>query len=379
MSPIYLDYNASTPIDKEVAAAMLPFLHEYHGNPGSSHWYGRKCREAIEQARQQVAALIGCRGDEIVFTSGGSEANNFAIQGVAFANHNDRNYLITSAIEHPAVAQVCKHLEQHGYRTTYLPVDHTGRVSPDDLKATLTSRTALVSIMHANNEVGTIQPISKLAEIAHAHDLIFHTDAAQSLGKIPVNVDELGVDLLSIAGHKLYAPIGVGALYVRRGTKLQKFIHGAGQERGWRAGTENVLGIVGLGKACELAQRDFDKNRAYLATMRQRLIEGLQQSPEGIRVNTPLDNSLPNTLSVSFRGVQAYELLQRIGDHLAVSAGSACHSDSVEISSVLRAMHVPQDFALGTLRLSVGKQTTATEIVQAVEILAEVVKELRTD
>lgn len=252
MKPIYLDYNATTPILPEVAAAMQPFLSEFFGNPSSTHWYGVQTKKAVEKARKQVADLLGCQPDEVIFTSGGSESNNYAIKGVAHSLRNRGNHIITSSIEHPAVIEVCNYLEQNGFKVTYLPVNSDGIVDLDSLAKSISSQTILITIMHANNEVGTIQPIAEIAEIAHMHDILLHSDAAQSVGKIATKVEELSVDLLSVAGHKLYAPKGIGALYIRRGIKLEKQIHGADHERNLRAGTENVLEIVGLGEACTI-------------------------------------------------------------------------------------------------------------------------------
>ncbi|HWP47701.1 MAG TPA: cysteine desulfurase family protein [Candidatus Limnocylindrales bacterium] len=376
MKPIYLDYNATTPIDLEVAETMQPYLYEHFGNPSSSHWYGIQAKKAIEKAREQVADLLGCSPEEIIFTSGGSESNNHAIKGVAFAYGHKGHHIITSTIEHPAVINVCKYLETQGFQVTYLPVNKFGLVEVETLAKALTPQTILISIMHANNEVGTLQPLSEIARIARQHGVIFHTDAAQSVGKIPTNVDELGVDLLSLAGHKLYAPKGIGALYIRRGIQLQKLIHGAGHERNLRAGTENVIGIVGLGKACEIAKRDLSRNLFTLKKMRDRLHKGLEQKLDQIRLNGHPEKRLPNTLSIGFANLEANTLLSRM-EGLAVSAGSACHSGSVEISSVLAAMKVPLEYALGTIRFSTGKMTTEEEIDQAIEIVVKAVQQIR--
>ena len=379
MQPIYLDYNATTPIAPEAAEAMLPFLYEQFGNPSSSHPYGVVAKRAVETARAQVAALLGCRPVEVTFTSGGTESNNYALKGAALARRERGNHIITSAIEHPAVIEVCKWLETQGFRVTYLPVDACGQVDPADLERALTAETILVSVMHASNEVGTIQPIAALAEIAHRAGALVHTDTAQSLGKIAVQVDELGVDLLSIAGHKLYAPKGIGALYVRRGTELALFMHGAGQEAGRRPGTENVLEIVGLGKACELAQRDLEKNAAHFRQMRDRLHQVLldELGEESVRLNGHPEQRLPNTLSLSFRRVEANTLLAEIGASVAASAGAACHTGKVDVSAVLQAMQVPTEWAMGTVRFSVGRGTTGDEIDRATVIVAQAVRHLR--
>jgi cysteine desulfurase len=377
MKPIYLDYNSTTPIDPEVVEAMRPYLEEHFGNPSSSHWYGAQTRQAVENARQQVARLLNCRADEIIFTGGGSEANNMAIKGIAFANRQQGNHIITSAIEHPAVTEVCRYLEENGFRITYLPVDEYGRVDPVIVEKAITPQTILITIMHANNEVGTIQPISKIAKIAKANGIAMHTDAAQSLGKIPAWVDELGVDMLSVAGHKLYAPKGIGALYVRRGIKLQKLIHGADHEQNRRAGTENVLEIVGLGKACEIAGRDLEENMPNLREKRDRLYQRLAEALENIRLNGPPGERLPNTASISFRGIEADVLLSKMGG-VAASAGAACHADAVTISATLSAMKVPLEYAKGTIRFSAGKMTSTAEIDKVAQIVIESVKKLRS-
>lgn len=376
MKPIYLDYNATTPIDPQVAGAMKPYLEEMFGNPSSSHWYGIQTRKAVEQARAEVAEFLNCRPEEIIFTSGGSESNNYAIKGTALANLDRGNHIITSAIEHPAVTEVCKFLESRGFLVTYLPVDETGLVEPGAVEEAITPQTILITIMHANNEVGTIQPIAEISRIAKTHGILMHSDAAQTPGKIPVQVDDLGVDLLSIAGHKIYAPKGIGALYIRSGVKLEKLIHGADHERNLRAGTENVLEIVGLGAACRIAGRDLPKTMAHQKKMRERLWEGISTQLEDIRLNGHPERRLPNTLSVSFASIEADTLLSEM-DGIAASAGAACHSDSVDISPTLQAMGVPVDFAMGTIRFSTGKMTTADEIDKAIEIIVKAVERLK--
>jgi cysteine desulfurase len=319
MRRIYLDYNASTPIDPAVAAAMKPFLEDHYGNPSSGHWAATTAKAALETARGQVAALLGCQNDEIVFTSGGSEANNLALKGVFFALRDKGDHIITTRIEHPAIIAPCRFLERQGARVTYLPVDGTGRIDPDDLRKAITPRTILVSIMHANNEVGTIQPIEDCARIAHEHGVLFHTDAAQSVGKVPTSVNELGVDLLSIAGHKVYAPKGVGALFVRRGVSVEPLIHGAGHEGGRRAGTESALLAVGLGKACELARDLTPMDR--VRTLRDRFWQSLQeQFGDRVALNGHPTHRLPNTLNVSFVGRIGAEILGRL-DGVAASTG----------------------------------------------------------
>ena len=378
MKPIYLDYNATTPIDPEVVEAMRPYILERFGNPSSSHWYGTQSKNAVETARNQVANLLNCNPDEVVFTGGGSESNNYAIKGVAFANQEKGKHLITSSIEHPAVIEVCKYLQQKGFQVTYLPVDQFGQVDPRSVEKVITSSTILISIMHANNEVGTIQPIAEIAEIARSHGIAFHTDAAQSVGKIPTTVDNLGVDLLTVAGHKLYGPKGIGALYIRRGIQLEKLIHGADHEQGRRAGTENVLEIVGLGKACEIAKRDLNKNMDHTQKMRDLLYQELKAELDELKLNGHPKNRLPNTLSVSFKNIEANKLLAKI-DRVAVSAGAACHSDSVKVSSVLQAMQVDLEYAMGTIRFSTGKMTTVEEVKETAVIFVETARRLQAE
>jgi cysteine desulfurase len=377
VKPIYLDYNATTPHDPEVIAAMRPFLDTEFGNPSSSHWYGIAPKRAVENAREQTARILNCQPSEIVFTSGGTESNNHAIAGTAHALKDKGRHIITSAFEHPAVLEVCRHLDGAGFETTYLPVGADGVVDPADVEAAIRPTTILITIMHANNEVGTIQPIAGIAAIAKAHGIVLHTDAAQSVGKIPTDVQAMGVDLLSVAGHKVYAPKGIGALYVRTGLNVAKFCYGAGQEMGRRAGTENVLEIVGLGKACEIALRDLDRNMARMKYLRDRLHEGLLGRLHSVRLNGHIEQRLPNTLNLSLKGVEANRILEDIGPEVAASAGAACHSDSVDISHVLKAMEVPLEWAKGTLRFSLGKMTTADEIDRAINLVADAVTKQR--
>jgi cysteine desulfurase len=376
MKPIYLDYNATTPIDPEVAAAMLPYIREHFGNPSSSHAFGVEARRGVERARELVAALLNGRPAEFLFTSGGTESNNHAIKGVARAHRSRGNHIITSAFEHPAVTEVCEYLAADGFEITWVPVDAHGIVDVEALEKAITKKTILVSVMHANNEVGTVQPIGDIVRIARGRGILVHTDAAQSAGKIPVDVSELGIDLLSMAGHKLYAPKGVGVLYVREGVRLEKFMHGAGHEAGRRAGTENVIGIAGLGAACGAARRDLAANMDRMKRTRDRIEEGLLGAVEDVRVNGHPESRLPNTLSVSLRGVDAGALLQAM-EGLAASAGAACHGNAVELSRTLRAMAVPIEWARGTIRLSTGKYTTEGEADRAVEIIAGAVRKMR--
>jgi cysteine desulfurase len=365
MPPIYLDYNASTPVDPAVAAAMQPFLKDAFGNPSSGHWASTPAKAALEEARGQVAALLGAALDEIVFTSGGSEANNLAIKGAFFAlNRKGAAHIITSAIEHPAVLAPCRFVQRLGGSVTYLPVDRTGLIDPDDVRRAITPQTLLISVMHANNEVGTIQPIAEIGAIARQHGIRFHTDAAQSVGKIPTKVGELGVDMLTIAGHKLYAPKGVGALYVKRGLELEPLIHGAGHEWGRRAGTESALLGVGLGTACAMAADLAPMNR--IEALRNRLWQALQDRfGEGVAFNGHPTRRLPNTLNVSFVGRIGADILSRLRD-VAASTGSACHSGQIELSPVLAAMRVPERIGMGAIRFSLGRHTTADEIDEVV-------------
>jgi cysteine desulfurase NifS/selenium donor protein len=372
---IYLDYNATTPIDERVADVMLPYLYEHFGNPSSSHIFGIEAKKGVERARAQVADMLGCKVDEIVFTSGGSESNNQAIKGAALANRKKGNHIITSSIEHPAVLEVCSYLRKNVFKVTVLSVDEKGRVNPHDVEKAITPETILISIMHANNEVGTIEPIKEISGIAHSHNVIIHTDAAQSTGKIPVRVDDLGVDLLSISGHKLYAPKGIGVLYIRTGTEIEKIIHGADHERNMRAGTENVLEIVGLGKACELADRYLEDFANQFSELRDQLEREIIRELPWVKINGDLENRLPNTSSISFKGIEANLILSEL-DTIAASAGAACHTDRVDISHVLEAMHVPPEIAMGTIRLSTGRMTTKEDIKLAANEIVQVIKKL---
>jgi cysteine desulfurase len=370
MRRIYLDYNASTPIDPSVAAAMRPFLEGHYGNPSSGHWAAAEAKAAIDRARGQVAALLNCQNDEIVFTSGGSEANNLALKGVFFALRDKGDHIVTTAIEHPAIIEPSRFLERLGGRVTYLPTDGTGRIDPDDLRRAITPRTILVSVMHANNEVGTIEPIEQCAGIAHERGVLFHTDAAQSVGKIATNVKKLGIDLLSIAGHKVYAPKGVGALFVRRGVSIEPLLHGAGHEGGRRAGTESALLSVGLGKACELA-RDLGP-MDQVRVLRNHFWQMLQQRfGKRLLLNGHPVHRLPNTLNVSFVGQVGGEILARL-EGVAATTGSACHSGRVELSPVLKSMGVASEVGKGAVRFSLGRATTREEIDSVVERLNEI-------
>jgi cysteine desulfurase len=382
MKPIYLDYNATTPIDPAVVKAMLPYLERDFGNPSSTHICGVEAHAAVDGARRQVAELIGAQPDEIVFTGGGTEASNQAIKGVFFATFQGvlgrlfrkDVHVITTAIEHPATLQPCDFIRRMGARVTVLPVDQFGAVDPEAVRRAINGKTRLITVMHSNNEVGTLQPIREIAAIAREHGILMHTDAAQSLGKVPVDVNELGVDLLTMAGHKLYAPKGVGVLYVRRGTKLEPFLHGAGHENGRRAGTENVPYLVGLGTACALARQTLSSATERLGSLRNRLWEGLKATlGERIVLNGHPEKRLPNTLNANFVGHVGADLLASIPE-IAASTGSACHEGLITQSPVLCAMGVPPEIGRGAVRLSVGRFTTEDEIDRAVAALVRAVK-----
>jgi cysteine desulfurase NifS/selenium donor protein len=375
IKPIYLDYNATTPIDPEVAEVMKPFLTDCFGNPSSTHVYGFEARKAVESARIKVASFLNCAPDEIVFTSGGTESNNYAIKGIAEEFKNKGRHIITSAIEHPAVLEVCKYLEKNGFRVSYIPVFPSGIIDLKKLMEAIQGDTILITVMHANNETGTIQPIAEIAALARSRKIIFHTDAAQSAGKIKVDVRELGVDMLSLAGHKLYGPKGIGVLYIRSGIFPGKMIHGADHERNRRAGTENVLEIAGLGKACEIAGRDLEKNFAHMKTMRDMLFERISGEVISVIRNGDPVHCLPNTLNLSFPGTDAGLLLSSLPD-IAASAGAACHSDKKIISHVLHAMDIPSENAMGAVRFSTGRFNTENEINKCAEMIIRVVAEI---
>ncbi|MGM0577386.1 MAG: cysteine desulfurase family protein [Myxococcota bacterium] len=368
--PIYLDHNATTPILPDVVDAMLPFLREHFGNPSSGHVYGRRAHGAVERARGQVAALLGASPEEIVFTSGGTEANNLAIRGVTGAL-DDKRHVVTSEIEHPATTEPCRLLERRGWAVEWLPVDGDGRVRPADLAGAMRRNTALVTIMHANNETGSIQPIREVSEAARRVGALVHTDAAQSLGKVPVDVADLGVDLLSVAGHKLYAPKGVGALYVRAGTPLEPVLRGAGHEGGLRPGTENVASIVGLGAACEIARAGLDEESTRLRSLSDLLQALLRDAVDGLALNGHPDERLPNTINARFPGVRGSALLAHT-PQIAASTGSACHEGGGERpSAVLVAMGIEPEAALGSVRLSLGRATTEEEVRAVATALSE--------
>lgn len=366
-NPIYLDYNATTPLLPEVVDAMLPYLRELFGNPSSGHAFGQVARRAVEKARRQVAALIGCDDDEIIFTSGGTESNNLAIRGVTEALPS-RRHLVTSVLEHPAVASPCDWLERHGWRVARLTADWNGQVGIQEAEETVGAETGLVTVMHSNNETGVLQPIRELAEIAQKAGSLIHTDAAQSVGKVPINVRVLGVDLLSLAGHKLYAPKGIGALFVKRGTPLRPFMMGAGQERGLRPGTENVASIVGLGAACEAAMKGLESTSSRIQDLRDELWNSLSTSIPGLALNGHPKDRLPNTLNVRFPGVQGMSVLNGAPE-VAASTGSACHDGHETASQVITAMGVSTADALGSIRLSLGRDTSKGEVTRAASAL----------
>jgi cysteine desulfurase len=378
MKPIYLDYAATTPADPAVVQAMIPYFHDAFGNPSAIYSYGQEAKSAIEKARSAISSLIGARDEEIVFTSGGTEADNFALKGVAFANQKKGNHIITSAIEHHAVLESCKFLGKMGFKITYLPVDHFGLMNPDDVKKAITDKTILISIMHANNEIGTIQPIAGISKIAREAGVYLHTDAVQTVGHIPIDVNQLGVDLISISAHKLYGPKGVGALYIRKGTKLMTFMHGGGQERGRRASTENVPGIVGFGKAAELAKPELDIEMIRLTNLRDILITGILNKIDHTHLNGHPVKRLPNNVNISVEFVEGESMCLNMDmAGICASTGSACSSASLEASHVLLATGLDPVQAHGSLRFTLGKWTTNEEIDKVLEILPRIVTKLR--
>lgn len=371
---IYLDYNATTPIAPEVAKAMMPYLNQYFGNPSSTHKYGVEARMAVENAREQVATMLGCQSSEVLFTSGGTESNNTAIKGYALANKNKGRHIITSAIEHPAVSEVCEWLREFDFEISYIPVDKQGIVILEALEKAIRTDTILISIMHSNNETGVLQPIRRIAEIAHKYGIALHTDASQSVGKQKLDVKVLGVDMLTIAGHKFYAPKGIGALYIKNGIVLSKIMHGADHEKNRRAGTENLLEISGLGAAAELVNQHLDKYMHNMKQTRDYLWELLSTKLTNVSRNGNIQSCLPNTLSLSFENIEANTLLSELTS-IAASAGAACHSDRIDVSHVLQAMHVPITKAMGTIRFSTGRETTMKDIEMAAnEIIVSVNK-----
>jgi cysteine desulfurase len=379
---IYLDHAATTPVREEVVKEMEPYFVKYFGNPSTYYKIGREAKKAMEKARQQVADLIGATTDEIIFTNGGTESDNTAIKGIAFKNKNKNknkgNHIITSAIEHPAVDETCKFLEKQGFEVTYLPVYSEGIVRVEDVKAAIKDETILITIMHANNEIGTIQPIAEIGKIAKENNITFHTDAVQSVGKIPVDVDELNVDLLSISSHKIYGPKGVGALYIRKGTRLEPFIHGGGQEKNLNSGTENVPGMVGLGKACEIAKNELEHNIKYLTELRNDLTEKVLNSVEESYVNGDLENRVPGTVNLRFTGIEGEGLVLLLdGEGICVATGSACSSKKLQASPVLKAIGLEDVYSHGSLRLTFGSENTPEEVDMVVEAIVKSVEKLR--
>ena len=373
MNQIYLDYNASTPISGQVRKAMLPFLEDHYGNPSSDHFAGVGAKQAVEHARKQVATLLNCRSSEIVFTSGASESNNNVLKGVFQRLKEKGNHIITTKIEHPSIIKPCEYLEKQGAKITYIEVDQFGRVNPHEIEEAITDKTILISVMHANNEVGTLQPIEEISEIAKKHHVLFHTDASQSVGKVPVDVGELGVDFLSLAGHKVYAPKGIGALYIREGIELEPLIHGAGHESGRRAGTENVLLAVGLGEACEVAHQNLDQN-IQIQELRNYFWDGLRQLPNVVlSLNGHPELRLPNTLNINFENRVGQDILDAV-PQIAASTGSACHTGKVNLSPVLKAMGVKESVGKGAVRFSLGRYTTKSEIDTTVQLLKSVLR-----
>lgn len=384
MKSIYLDYAATTPVDPKVAEAMRPYFSEKFGNPSSIHSFGQEAKAAIENAREKVVRLIGARPEELVFTSGGTEADNFALEGVAFANLDRGNHIITSAIEHHAVTECCEFLKKRGFEITYLPVDKYGLVDAEDVCKAITDKTILVSIMHANNEIGTIEPIAEIINVIRQatgdrrRATYFHTDAVQTVGHIPVDVDELGVDLLSISAHKLYGPKGVGALYIRKGTRMVSFLHGGGQEKNRRASTEDVPGIVGLGVAADLALPGMVEEGTKLSKLRDKLIKSILENIPDTQLNGHPTLRLPNNVNVSVRYVEGESMLLNLDmQGIAASTGSACTSGSLEPSHVLLAIGLSHEQAHGSLRFTLGRLTTEEDIDLVVKVLPEIVNKLR--
>jgi cysteine desulfurase len=378
MRRIYLDYAATTPVDPEVVKAMSSFFTDTFGNPSGTYSHGQEAKEAIEGARVRVSELIGAEADEIVFTSGGTESDNFALVGVAYANQAKGNHIITTPVEHHAVTETCKYLEERGFRITYVPVDEYGLVDPSDMEKAITDDTILISVMHANNEMGTIEPIAEIGKIAKAREIYFHTDAVQTVGHLPVDVDELGVDLLSLSAHKFYGPKGVGALYIRRGIEIAPFLHGGEQERRRRAGTENVPGIVGLGRAIELAGQEMDKEADRLTCLRDKLIKGILERIDHTRLNGHPSMRLPNNVNMSFGFLEGESIVLNLDlEGICASTGSACSSASLEPSHVLSAMGLSSEQVYGSVRFSLGKWTSEEMIERVVEVLTKIVHKLR--
>lgn len=376
---VYLDYAATTPTDLDVVKAMLPYFTDRFGNPSSIHSFGRETKAAIEDARDKVADLIGAKCEEIIFTCGGTESDNFAIKGVAYNKQRKGDRIITSSIEHHAVIKPCKFLEKNGFKVTYLAVDKNGLINPEDVKKAITDKTVLISVMHANNEIGTIEPIAEIGRIAKEKEIYFHTDAVQTFGHLPINVDELNVDLLSISSHKLYGPKGVGALYVRKGTRMVSFMHGGEQERRRRASTENVPAIVGFGKAVEIAKNLMGEEEKRLTGLRDRLIKAIFERIKHVQLNGHPTKRLPNNVNISIEFVEGESMLLNLDmEGVAASTGSACSSSSMEASHVLLALGLSHELAHGSLRFTLGRYTKEEDIDYVLEVLPNVVKKLRS-
>lgn len=379
MKSIYLDHAATTPVDPEVVKAMLPYFTEIFGNPSSLHSLGQEAKRAVEGARQSIASLIGARPEEIVFTSGGTESDNFALKGVAHARRNKGTHIITSVIEHHAVLETCGFLEKLGYKVTYLDVDEFGIVDPGDVKKAIMDKTILISIMHANNEVGTIQSIAEIGKIAREREVTFHTDAVQTLGHIPIDVNAMNVDLLSASGHKLYGPKGIGFLYIRKGTKITPFMHGGEQEKGRRASTHNVPGIVGMGKAVEIAAAGMDAEAKKITALRDKFIQGVLKGIDEVRLNGHPRLRLPNNVNVCINYIEGEAMILNLDmEGIACSSGSACSSASLEASHVLAALGVPAELAHSSLRFTLGRSTTEEDIDTVLEALPRIVGKLRS-
>jgi cysteine desulfurase len=379
MKRIYLDHAATTPADPEVVKAMLPYFSEIYGNPSSLHAFGQEAKRAVEEARDKIASFISASPDEIVFTSGGTESDNFALKGAALARQEKGDHIITTAIEHHAVLETCHYLEKQGFRVTYLPVDRFGIVDPETVKKAITDKTILISVMHANNEIGSIQPIAEIGRIAGEREVPFHTDAVQTFGHLPIDVDDLGVSLLSASAHKLYGPKGVGILYVRKGTKIQSFMHGGDQERGRRASTHNVTGIVGLGKAVELAEKSLPEEMERIIRLRDRFIRIVLEEIDHTRLNGHPVERLPNNVNVCVQYIEGEAMILRLDmSGIACSSGSACTSSSMEPSHVLKSIGLPPELAHGALRFSLGRHTSVEDIDQVLEVLPGIVEKLRS-
>ncbi|GBG55063.1 cysteine desulfurase IscS [Sporomusaceae bacterium FL31] len=379
MKRIYFDHSATTPVDDDVAKLMLEYMTEKFGNPSSIHSFGREVRKAVDEARGHVAALLGANANEIFFTSGGTEADNIALKGVALANRKKGNHIITTAIEHHAILHTCEYLEKQGFTITYLPVDENARVRVEDVRNAITDKTVLISVMFANNEVGTIQPIKEIGEIAKEKGIYFHTDAVQAVGNYPIDVKELNIDLLTLSGHKFHGPKGIGALYARRGVRIEALQQGGGQERSLRPGTENVPGIIGLGKAAEIAKRDMSKKVAHITALKEKLMAGIQEKISDIKLNGHPTLRMPGNVNFSFRFVEGESLLLNLDlKGIAASSGSACTSGSLDPSHVLLAMGLTHEVAHGSLRISLGRGNTEEDIDYCLTVLPEIIERLRS-